>query len=437
MKIALINPPLEMKMKPSQIYYPTGLLYVASALQKQRDYEVCVVDAPVEGYENFFQHVNWDWYRGLSHNQIIARLINFNPDVIGISTTFSVNAPSVYKLSDILKKYFEVPIIYGGPHASVKPNDCLEHCDCVVVGEGEKTTITYIEDLIYDNLKSSIIISEPIQDLDSLAFPARDLIPMKKYFESAKDSLIHGVRGMERWASMITSRGCPYNCCFCSIHLTMGRQWRARSSDNVMAEISHLIQKYGITDITFEDDNLSFDPRRLVEICWNIIAHGYKLNLYVPNGLRADTLDKELLGLMFTAGFKELWIAPESGSQRVVNEVIGKSLDLSEVERVVTEGTEMGLNISCFFVIGFPDETLEEMRETIEFGKKLKKLGMHRHSIGFATPYWGTELYWKCFKEDLLVEGFSDESVSPSSPSIKSPNWTIDQLKQVRKEMVF
>lgn len=430
MKVALVNPPLEMNMKPGQIYYPTGLLYVASALQKE--HEVCVVDAPAEHWTNIQQLPSNDWYRGLSYYDILSRLVNFKPEVIGITANFSVNAPSTYKLANFIKQYLKVPIIFGGPHASVKPTECLEHCDCVIVGEGEEIILQAIR-----GNTDPIAYPTHIKNLDNLAFPARDLIPMEKYFESAFTFLTHGIKEMNRWASMITSRGCPYNCSFCSIHLTMGRKWRSRSPLSVYTEIYHLHLHYGITDITFEDDNISLDPERMKTICKLIIKAGFKINFYVPNGVRADTLDKELLELMYQAGFKELWIAPESGSQRVVTEVIGKSLDLAEVERVVKEGTEIGLKISCFFILGFPDESLEEMRETIEFGKKLKKIGMHRYSIEFATPYWGTELYWKCFKEDLLVEGFSDVSVSPSTPSIKSPNWTINQLKQVRKEMVF
>lgn len=434
MRISLINPPLYMKPRPIQIYYPTGLLYVASYL-RENGHVIDVVDAPASGWRTEVQLQDGCWYRGLSFDEILDRLTSFKPDIIGLTTCFSLNASSTYNLTSYIKNHFDVPIVYGGAHASVKSSECLQHSDYVVIGEGEVSMLNLVNALERGMKPERIIKSSLINNLDKLPFPARDLIPMKEYFESSRTSLIHGIKDMRRWASMITSRGCIFNCNFCAIHLTMGREWRARSPINVINEIDSLVTDYEIEDVVIEDDNATFNPKRMKEICDLLIEREYGLNLYVPNGVRADTLDSELLLKMKEAGFKEIWIAPESGSQRVVDEVIGKKLDLKHVERVVKKGSSIGLKVSCFFVIGNPGETLKEMEETIEFGKKLRELGMYRYSYGFATPYWGTRLYKECEEKGYLLEGFDNNSITPQYPSIITPDWSISDLQIIRAKL--
>ena len=239
---------------------------------------------------------------------------------------------------------------------------------------------------------------------------------------------------MNRWATVITSRGCPYDCSFCAIHRTMGRGWRARSPGNVLSEIDSLVKNYGITDIVIEDDNATLNPDRMRTICVELSERNYGLNFYVPNGIRADTIDNDLLSKMKQVGFNEIWIAPESGSQRVVDDVIGKKQSLRKVEEVVEQGSKLGLKVSCFFVVGNPGETLKEIYETISYAKNLRKLGMHRYHWGYATAYWGTRLYDECVKKGYLVEGFDNNSITPSSPSIVTSEWSLRDLAEVRKK---
>lgn len=432
MRICLINPPIYMKQEPIQIYYPTGLLYVASYLRKH-GHIVKVIDAPAQGFRYKELQSSGFWYMGLTSKQIIDMVVSFKPDIVGITIIFSLNALVAYHLAMNIKKTVKVPIVFGGPHPSVKSDECLKYADYVIAQEGEVSMLNLVETLEAGGKHERLTISKPIPNLDSLPFPARDLIPMNEYFTSARMSMIHGIKGVTRWVTIITSRGCPRGCSFCVIHRTMGRGWRPRSSSNVLSEIDSLVKGYGIIDVVIEDDNATLNPDRMREICVELAKRDYRLNFYVPNGIRADTLDGDLLSKMAGVGFKEIWIAPESGSQRVVDDVIGKKQSLRKVEEVVKQGTSLGLKVSCFFVVGNPGETLKEIYETINYAKNLRKLGMHRYHWGYATPYWGTRLYDDCVKKDYLVDGFDNNSITPSTPSIVTPEWSLRDLFEVKK----
>ena len=433
MRICLINPPIYMMQEPIQIYYPTGLLYLASYL-REHGHLVTVIDAPAQGFSYKERQSSGLWYMGLTSRQIIDTVASFEPNIVGITIIFSINASVSYHLALNIKKAMNVPIVFGGPHASVKPDECLKYADYVIAQEGEASMLKLVETLEAGEEHERLTVSKPIPDLDALPFPARDMIPMNTYFSSVRLSMIHGIKGMNRWATVITSRGCPYDCSFCAIHRTMGRGWRGRSPSNVVSEIDSLVKTYGVTDIVIEDDNATLKPDRMREICVEIVNRNYGLNFYVPNGIRADTLDDDLLLKMNQAGFKEIWIAPESGSQRVVDDVIGKKQSLRKVEEVVKQGTKIGMKVSCFFVVGNPGETLNEMYETINFARKLKRLGMHRYHWGYATPYWGTRLYEDCVKNGYLIEGFDNNSITPSFPSIITPDWSLLDLLEVKNK---
>lgn len=134
----------------------------------------------------------------------------------------------------------------------------------------------------------------------------------------------------EGWASLFTSRGCPYNCNFCTINLTMGRQFRPRSPENVFAEIKQLYEKYGIRHINFEDDNLTMNKERAEKIFDLLIKNKINITWSTPNGIRVENIDENLAQKMKQSGCRRVFVAPESGVQRVVSQIIGKSLDLKK-----------------------------------------------------------------------------------------------------------
>jgi len=425
MRIALVSPPLDMPARAIQLYYPNGLLHVAASWRAM-GHEVSIVDAPAEGWANErHDAATGRWHRGLEIEEVVSRITATQPELVGVTIPFSVLARPAYKIADAVRSRLGVPVIAGGHHASVRAEKCLEHFDAVVVGEGEAVDPA-------DLLTSVGVVRGPrIESLVSIAFPARDLVPMDSYFHAAKSGFIHGIGGIERWASVITSRGCPFNCCFCAINLTMGKKWRGRTAANVLLEAEKLRSDYGVDCLVFEDDNMTFDNQRATAIFEGLEAMG-GFRLFAPNGLRADTLDAKLLVAMKDAGFDEIWISPESGSQRVVNQVIGKRMDLGVVERVVREGTTIGLGVSCFFVVGTPGETLDEVRQTVAFKWRMQDLGMHRYAWGYATPYWGTKLHADCQAAGML-DGFDDSAVSPGTPTINNPALPVAKLAEIVK----
>jgi len=291
-----------------------------------------------------------------------------------------------------------------------------------------------INGIAYLKGKETIITSprHVIQDLDSLPFPARHLLPMNEYYEAANTDVTIA-EFTNSWTTMITSRGCPYKCIFCSIHIVMGRKWRPRSPENVVNEIEQLVYKFNIKQIGFEDDNMTLNRDRMATICDLIIERGLDIEWIARNGVRADTLDEIVLKKIKKSGGKTLWLAPESGVQNVVDEIIKKQLDLKKVEEVVKLSKKVGLTVGCYFVIGLPGETKEDIINTINYARKLRRLGADHFDFNIATPYYGTELYELAKVKGYLRE-FSNEYLSTLEPHIETPEFTIDEIRDLRKK---
>jgi len=237
-----------------------------------------------------------------------------------------------------------------------------------------------------------------------------------------------------RTVSIITGRGCPFNCIFCSAFILSGKIWRCRSAENVVAEIKQCVKNYSITDVYFEDENMSLNKERMTKICNLILSKKMNLNLHALQGLRADTLDRHILLKMKEAGFKSITIAPETGSQRVMDEIIDKKIKLKKLEEVVKNCKEMGISVACFFVIGMPGETKEEIKETLKYAHKLRKLGVYQCSIRNAMPIIGTRMY-KVAKENgyLLKDGVELESVMYTTRKhlMQTEDWSPDFVERM------
>ncbi len=413
MRVCLINPPQVQHQKwggRPRLFPPLGLAYIAAVLETE--HEVNIIDANAEGWRSLRKIDDGLLFCGLSLNEIESRIKKCNPDIVGISIPFSIAKGIASQIAQIVKSIDKnVPVVVGGPHPSVRPTQTLQvpSIDYVVIGEGEHTVVELLDSVIEDTpLKKvkgigykhngEICITEsrePIQDIDGLPFPARHLLPMDEYFSAFKMGRASRLMYMsnERWTTMFTSRGCPFHCVFCSIHLTMGRKFRPRSPDNVVQEISHLIEKYQIKHINFEDDNMTLNKKRFERICNMIVDKNLDITWSAPNGIRADTLDQKLVYAMKRSGCKRVFVAPESGVQTVVTNIIKKNLDLKSVEHAVYLLNRTGIEVDASFVIGLPGETKEDIWKTIYYAVKLRKLGVKNTGFNIATPYYGTELY--------------------------------------------
>jgi len=426
------------------------LAYVAAVLEKQ--HKVQVIDVPNEGWDNLEEIDGAKYRQGLKNEEIIARIKSFAPDAVVITVPFSGWSSAAFDVAATVKKVDkDIAIALIGLHPSARPAECLKQpsVDFVVIGEPEETVLELAGVLeqgkkselkkvkgigFVENGETIITASRPfIQDLDSLPFPARHLLPMKQFFEAAKKIPISG-NLRKPSVRMLTSRGCPYGCIFCSNRIVMGRQWRARSAENVVAEIEHIIATYDIRQIDFLDDNIAFDRKRLETICDLIVEKDLNIEWCTPNGVRADSLDSELLAKMRKAGCVSILIAPESGVQRVVDQIIKKRQDLRKVEEVIIAARKLGIKVGCFFIIGMIGETKDDIKATIKYAYKLRKLGADRFYFSYATPLYGTELYKQAKQGGFLKSTFSDEVLSEVKPLIETPEFTCDDLLMLSAE---
>jgi magnesium-protoporphyrin IX monomethyl ester (oxidative) cyclase len=445
----LINPPrIQPKSwgKPS-VFQPLEIAYVAALLEKEHAVEI--IDVPNEGWKNLELIDGTKYRQGLSNKDIANRIKQRSPDLVGITIPFSGWWKPAYEVASIAKRIDKnIVTVLSGLHPSARTADCLGHenIDFAVIGEPELTMLELAAVLEHGKaadlkkvkgiafVRKGKIVATPsrpfIQDLDSLPFPARHLLPMDVYFAAVKENPLRGeIR--KPWVTMLTSRGCPHSCVFCSIHVIMGKKWRSRSPENVVDEIEQLIHTYHVKQVDFNDDNLTLNKKRMEAICGLIVERGLDIEWYTPNGVRADTLDENLLTKMKASGCKKLRIAPESGVQRVVNKIIKKNLNLKEVEKAVVLSKKVGIKVGCFFVIGLIGETKEDIVATINYAYKLRNLGADSFIFSIATPLYGTELYEQAERGGFLRNCFSDEALSTAEPLIETPEFTADELREL------
>jgi len=219
-----------------------------------------------------------------------------------------------------------------------------------------------------------------LENLDEIPYPDRSILEKEHYWDNL--------------GSMFTSRGCPYNCLFCATRLIMGRKFRARSAGNVIGEWIELRERYKAPKIRILDDVFTFDRGRVVKICRQVLEYGLG-EWSLPNGVRVDNVDRELLELMAESGCTTVWYGVESGSQKVLN-LLRKSITLERVEKIVKWSKDVDLNVGLFFMVGAPGENLEIVEKTLEFIEKLDPDYVH---FSIATPYPGTD-FWKWVEEN-------------------------------------
>jgi len=455
MRVCLINPPrIQQKLwgKPAA-FQPLDIAYVAAVLEKE--HAVSIIDCPTEGWRNL-QEINGVKYRlGLSKEEIAARIGKWKPNLVVITVPFSGWWQTAFETASAVKSVDpDIKTALIGLHPSAKPRESLAqlHIDFVVIGEPELTVAELAnvlekgaaEDLkkvkgIGFNAHGEVVITPPrpvIEDLDSLPFPARHLLPMKELFAAVKQTPVRGeIR--KPCARVLTSRGCPNNCIFCSNHIVMGKKWRGRSPENVADELEQIVRTYGVRQVDFEDDNLTFNKKRMEAICDEIVQRRLDIEWFTPNGVRADGLDASLLAKMRRSGCQRIYVAPESGVQRVVDGIIRKNQDLRKVEEAVVNARKVGIKVSCFFVIGFIGETKQDIKATVNYAYRLRRLGADRFYFSYATPLVGTELFEQATRGGYLRPEFSDEALAWAQPLIETPEFTADDLRMLCAEAML
>ncbi|MBT6228455.1 MAG: radical SAM protein [Candidatus Scalindua sp.] len=425
--------------------FPLGLAYVAAALEKE-GYQVDIIDAIAEGFENR-ERVDKEHIRvGISDEQLINKVLQSNPDMVGITNLFSMQAEEVFYIVRLIKKLLpSVPIVLGGSHPSSMPEVVLENpeIDYVIIGEGEKAInelISRLNDhkplkghkgLGYRDEEGTIHINKEIdfvEDIDALPMPAYHLFEISNYFGKMA---VHGERLTERFLPMITSRGCPMKCTFCTAHNVWGNKYRGRSPEKVIEEMEYLRDRYDVQEIIFEDDNITLSNKNSNKLFDLMINRKVGIAWTVPNGIAAFTITSQLLNRMKQAGCYKVNFAIESGSQRVLNDVIKKPLNLKKVVPLIKHCRKIGLDVGAFFILGMPGETLDEIRETFRFVRKNK---LFSANLSIAVPLPGSKLYDMVVQSGYFVQENLNNSLSmlhPRSYQIQTPEWSAEQIENI------
>jgi radical SAM superfamily enzyme YgiQ (UPF0313 family) len=320
-----------------------------------------------------------------SNDALYKKIRNFKPELIGISTA-SFGYKTTYEIIEGIKENFNIPIAVGGSYTSVAYSKILEDtkADYVVYGEGEeafldlanKTPLAEIRGLIWRN-NDAIVTNPPSplrENLDELPFPKYELFELNKM--------------LEKRIPIVSSRGCPGRCTFCSIRLVFGRAFRARSPENVVNEIRHWYRK-GYDTFEFSDDNFSHDIQRAEKICDLIVQSGMRLKLIFGNGLRADRVNERLLAKLKKAGTVFIAYGLETSNPESLK-LIKKDLDLDKLKEAVATTKGLGIQTQVNFIIGCPGQTFDSFMDDIRFAEKLKADQLRFYNL---VPYPGTELF--------------------------------------------
>lgn len=428
-------------------------------LLRQKGYNAKIFDVLAEGndHEEIVEKGKYR-YVGLPKKEIKKRIKHFSPDVVGITIPFTAQSKAGHEMAAIVKKIDQkIKVVVGGSypttHADVILSD--DNIDFAVRGEGEIPLLELVKEIEkrtgrFSKIKGlvfkkngKIVINHPrppLTDLDNYSV-AWDLLPMEKYFEAAKN--IRSSRSIstfgKRWATIFTSRGCPFTCTFCAGYLVMGRMWRPRSVDNVIAEMEFLINKYEVQHFDIEDDNFTLNKERAKKICDKIIAKGWKIEWSTPNGIRADTVDEELIKKMKQSGCTRTIVAPESGSQWVVDNLMRKRLNLQKVKQVVIWCKKYRLLVDAFFLIGMPGEKKSQVEKTIRYAKELRKIGVNDCGFGVLVPHRGTQAYQIAVENSWLKDSGSDNLVkglSTGEPMVETPYLSGQDVKRLFKKAI-
>ena len=421
-----INPAMNVKQikKPDGKYYrripsdmPLGIFSLSGYVKKysRTKIETLLVDFNVE--LNQLRHFNFASFADF-YGQILAGASkDFNPDIIGVSVLFSSAFYNMLDLAASIRNVFpDTLLVAGGSVPATMYREIFrasDAFDALCYGEGEKPLLNLIDAPDrYQHLKegSSWVTQEKVQsnmtfvhdfieNLDEIPFPDYGMCDMAKYGEDPPFTALSGVKGKTNNFSVMTSRGCPFKCTFCASHKVHGRDMRYYSLKRVKEDLLSLRDEYGAKIIAFLDDNFMGGKRRPLEIVRFIETLG--VEVVFQSGLAIFALDREFLEAMKRCGVNHIFLPMESGSERVLKEVMRKPLKLSIVNRVVDDCKDLGFYTNANILIGSPNETKKDIEDTRQF---LKTLDINWFMFVCASPLVGSEMYDVCRDKDYLKE---------------------------------
>jgi len=449
MKVMLIQPPFTiLRQESKKCHPPLGLAYLAACV-KNAGFDVYILDALAEGYENT-ERVDKNFIRyGLSFDEIREKVASVKPDVVGVSCLFSAQAENVHRICRVIKEAVPgIVTVIGGAHPTSAREESLSdnNVDFIVIGEGESIFAELLRRLecgmSYRDIaglgykeNGFIKINERVNyenNLDFLPFPLWEAFPLHRYHRINNP---HGSPAKRvPYLPVVTSRGCPFECVFCSIRSLWGPEYRKRSAGNVLNELKYLRSKFGVKEIFFEDDNLIVDKNRAEDIFRGIIDDGLDLLWSTPNGVTIDSLNNELLSLMKKSGCYSISMGIESGDPVVLKDMVKKPVDIFKAVCLIKKARKLGIETSVFFVVGFPGEGVTEIKKTFDAARRL---GADYTNFFFATPLPGTRLLELCRQRGLVGKQLDYNRLKSNMPYFDNGLVTMHELfSLVRREKI-
>lgn len=426
---------------------PLGVSYLAAAARKHMD--VDVLDATAEGYHHEEDDDRGFFRFGLSLPDIRARIEASRPDMVGVGCLYSPMWPVVRDIVRVAKSVDpDIVTVAGGNHPTFLPERCLsepgsEHLDYIVLGEGEETLVELarrltagegvadVDGLAYRDGSGAVHVTpktRQILDVDTIPFPARDMMPLATY---ARINLPHMVISRRRNnTSLFTSRGCPAKCTFCSSaeYWSPGKRYRRRSDENIIAEIEEVVSRYGITEFNMEDDSFTAHPKQVKVLLRKIIDRKLDITWNAPNGIAMWTLDDELLDLMVASGLQEMVLPFESGDQETLKELVNKPLKLSKAEEVVKAVKARGIRHNSFFIIGFPGQTRAAIDRTLEY---IRRMDLDATHLFAAHPLPGTVMAQECLDKGYISPDYDYTETFFTKGSITTDEFTAEEITRI------
>lgn len=404
---------------PQRLAMPMGILYLSAYLRQSSrvgtvgmlDYILALKDASrYADLDDFLERVR-------------EETVGFRPDVIAFSLVFSTSHKVFTRALELLKKIWpEAVTVVGGTHATAAARAILDTTpiDFVVCGEGELALAALVEALdaggspeipgVYGraNLPASgaLAPAAPPEELDALPLPDYELIDMELYsVQPGSQRSLYDSRE-KRVATIVTTRGCPGLCTFCSAHVVHGRKLRYRSVENVLAEVKLLHERYGVTLFIPEDDMFTVPKKRFLALMRGLKELGIPgFEMQNQDGLSVNTLDPAIMDAMLAAGVKLFNLAVESGSEHVQRKVINKKVRLERVKGIIEYLQARGAFVRCYYILGFLGETKEQMRETIEFAKRVEA---DWSVFSIAVPLVGSEMHRQMLEAGYIANTVED-----------------------------
>lgn len=416
MKICLVRPPSIVNPLSyiASLTPPIGLAYIASAL-REAGHEVVLIDGigekPLQSVPIAYNLV----LRGLTFDEICERIPK-DSGLIGVSGMFSSEWVHIRELiNKISAARPGIPLVAGGEHFTAEPAVSMKQCpglSVCVLGEGEETIVEVaaalgkggdlklVKGLALRDGEGVLYTGDRarIRSVDQIAKPAWDLIPLKAYWDNF---LSYGVnRGKSM--PMLASRGCPYQCTFCSNPVMWTTRWIARSPTLVLDEIEDYVKRFGVSNVDFYDLTAIVKRDWILEFAKGLVDRKLGITWQLPSGTRSEAIDAEVSKWLYASGCRNMNYAPESGSAESLKRM-KKNVSIPRLTQSLRDAVKAGLNVKINIIIGMPDDTHLDTWKTLWFLVKMSWHGAHDVSVGAFSPYPGSELYARLVKEGKIT----------------------------------